>query len=516
MEHSYDVIVIGGGAAGLSGALALGRARRTVLVIDAGEPRIAPAKHVHNYLGREGTPPQDLLAVGRREVEQYGVRIWQGRVRSAARQGDGTFVVELKDRSVYARRLFVATGMTHELPRIAGVAQQWGNSVVHCPYCHGWEIRDQAVAVLGTSSLSVQQALLLRQWSDDVLLFLHTAPALGEREAEQLAARRIRVIEGEVAGWEIGGVRLASGELVARKVLVVAAPAHARADVLLPLGVATAELVVRGEVVGSYVVADPTGLTEVPGVWVAGNVVDPRTQVIGAAAAGLVAGAAINDDLVAEDTELALERHRFFGQAAWEKRYQAHDGGIWTGRPNPVLVAETAGLRPGRALDVGCGEGADALWLAGRGWKVTGTDISTIALGRAADEAASLGLSVEWRHADLLTDPPDPETFDLVSAHFMQLPPGDRVRLYRKLADAVIPGGDLLLVGHHPSDLDTVPRPDPYDMFFTAEQLSGDLDPQRWDVLVAEARPRQVHLNGHEVTLHDTVLMARKHVMAVG
>src|SRR5258708_2059093 len=115
-----------------------------------------------------------------------------------------------------------------------------------------------------------------------------------------------------------------------------------------------------------------------------------------------------------------------FGEAAWEARYNAVPGGIWSGNPNPVLVTETTGLEPATALDVGCGEGADALWLAERGWKVTGTDISTVALKRAANQGESHGLDVDWQHVDLLVEPPKPRSYDLVSAHFLQLPPDKR------------------------------------------------------------------------------------------
>ena len=213
-----------------------------------------------------------------------------------------------------------------------------------------------------------------------------------------------------------------------------------------------------------------------------------------------------------EDTRLAVDKARIFSEAAWEARYRSHPTTIWSGNPNAVLVTETADLTPGRALDVGCGEGADALWLAERGWRVTGVDISTVALGRAAAEAERRELDVEWLHADLLADPPAVDTFDLVTSHFMQLPRVERESLYARLAAAVSPGGILLLVGHHPSDLHTtVHRPPLVDMFFTAEQLLAELDPEHWEVLVAEARPRSAtDPQGQEVPIHDTVVVARK------
>ncbi len=177
-EHAaetYDVVVVGGGIAGLSGALTLGRARRSVLVVDAGEPRNAPASGVHGYLSRDGVAPAALLEAGRAEVCGYGVQVLDGRVDELASTGSG-FTVGLEDgRRVGARRLLVTTGLVDELPDVAGVRERWGRDVLHCPYCHGWEVRDRPLGVLGTSSRAVHQALLFRQWTDDLTLFVHTA-----------------------------------------------------------------------------------------------------------------------------------------------------------------------------------------------------------------------------------------------------------------------------------------------------------------------------------------------------
>jgi thioredoxin reductase/SAM-dependent methyltransferase len=517
MDNSYDVVVVGGGAAGLSGALALGRSRRSVLVIDAGDPRNASAGHVHNYLGREGTPPGDLLAIGRDEVAQYGVQVMAGRVLAASRHEDGLFTVTVQDREgpnrdVRARRLLVTTGVIDVLPDLPGLAESWGSTVVHCPYCHGWEVRDQAIGVLCLGPMSVHQVKLFRQLSSDVVLFLHTAKALTDEESEQLAARDIRVVEGEVAGWKAGGVRMTTGELVARDVLAVSSQVRARDEFLWGLGLKSVDFEIGGNVVGTYVPADPTGRTDAAGVWVAGNVASPMAQVIGSAAAGLMAGAAMNADLIEEETEHAVAQRRFFSAEAWEERYREKTGGRWSGNPNPVLVAEASDLAAGRALDVGCGEGADALWLAERGWRVTGVDISTVALGRAAAHAAGRGLEVDWQHVDLLATPPAAGAYELVSAHFMQLPEGQRIALYEHLAAAVAPGGTLLIVGHHPVDMHApMRRAHQHDMFFTADQLVAQLDPNGWDVLVAEARPRQAMTpEGEHGTLHDAVLLARR------
>jgi thioredoxin reductase len=313
VDERYDVVVVGGGAAGLSGAVALSRARRSVLVVDAGEPRNAPAGHVHNYLGREGSTPADLLAAGRAEVEGYGGEVVSGTVTTARRREDGDFALELADgRSVRARRLLVATGLVDELPDVPGVAERWGRDVLHCPYCHGWEVRDQAVGILATNPMSAHQALLWRQWTTDVTLFLHTAPPLDADQLKQLAARGIRVVEGEVAALEVAddvltGVRLRSGEVVAREAMVVAPRFTARVGVLASLGLAAVEQEMGGYVVGSAVPSDANGATAVPGVWLAGNVTDLKSQVIISAGAGLNAAAALNFDLVDEDVRLALD-----------------------------------------------------------------------------------------------------------------------------------------------------------------------------------------------------------------
>ncbi|MQY02664.1 methyltransferase domain-containing protein [Actinomadura macrotermitis] len=525
MNEAYDVVVVGGGSAGLSGALALARARRSVLVVDAGDPRNAPAGHVHNYLGREGTPPAELVAAGRDEVTRYGGEIVTGRVESAAKLGDG-FTVTLDDgREVRARRLLVTTGLTDELPDVPGLAERWGRDVLHCPYCHGWEARDRRIGVLATGPLAIAQANLWRQWSPQVLLLQHGAPAPDAEQAERLAARGIAVVDGPVAGLEVTGdaltgVRLASGETVALDALVVTTRLTARGGVLESLGLKPEEVQIEGHVIGEAVPTGPAGATAVPGVWAAGNVTDPFAQVITAAAAGLAAGAAINADLVAADTRAAVDDHRhqariMFEADAWEERYRARPA-VWSGNPNPRLVAEAADLPPGRALDIGCGEGADAIWLAGRGWQVTAADISATALERAAAHAAAAGPQIAdritWTHADLREQPPAAASYDLVTAQYMHLPSEPRRELFARLADAVAPGGTLLIVGHHPSDLWTPVRRMHFpDMMYTAEEVAASLDPAAWEILAADSRPRTATTpEGRDVTIHDAVLFARR------
>ena len=167
----YDVVIVGGGAAGLSAALVLGRARRRVAVIDGGAPRNAAAAHMQGFLSRDGMPPAELLAAGRAEVTGYGVEIVNDQVLAI----EPGFVVRLAGgRVLTARRILVATGAGDELPDIPGVRERWGKDLLHCPYCHGWEVRDEPLGVLGTHPMSVLHAQLVRQWSDDVVYFAHT------------------------------------------------------------------------------------------------------------------------------------------------------------------------------------------------------------------------------------------------------------------------------------------------------------------------------------------------------
>jgi thioredoxin reductase len=309
--NGVDVVVLGGGAAGLNGALVLARARRSVVVIDAGAPRNSPATGVHGLLGHDGIPPAVLLERGRDEVRRYGGQVLSGEVTTAARDGD-EFVVTLADgRSVRARRLLVGTGLVDGLPGVPGVRERWGRDVLHCPYCHGWEVRDGAIGVLATGPMSMHQALLFRQWSDDVTYFSHTMPP-NDEQAEQLVARGIRIVAGKVASLQVvedrlTGVRLRDGTVVERDALVVAPRMVARAGFLADLGLRPTE---HPSGLGDHIPADPTGRTDVAGVWAAGNVTDLSAQVGAAAAAGAFAAAQINADLVFEETRRAVEVYR--------------------------------------------------------------------------------------------------------------------------------------------------------------------------------------------------------------
>ncbi|EME18512.1 NAD(P)/FAD-dependent oxidoreductase [Rhodococcus triatomae] len=315
MKDSYDVVIVGGGAAGLGGALALTRARRSVVVIDGGAPRNAPAEHMHNYLGREGTAPRDLLAIGREEVAGYGGEIVDGQVVEATRTDDGFRVRTAAGSEVSARMLLVTTGLVDELPDVPGVGARWGRDVLHCPYCHGWEVRDAAIGVIATSPVATHQVLMWRQWTNDLILFTHTAPDFSSEDLEKFAASGIEIVDGRVAGVEATGDRLTGVSVegrgvIARDALVVPPRFVARSALLESLGVETAVQEMGDAVIGSYVPAGPTGETSVPGVWVAGNVTNPRAQVISAAAGGVDAGAMINAALIEQDVAARVAERR--------------------------------------------------------------------------------------------------------------------------------------------------------------------------------------------------------------
>ncbi|MFJ2765468.1 NAD(P)/FAD-dependent oxidoreductase [Streptomyces prasinus] len=312
----YDVVVVGGGAAGLSAALVLGRARLRTLVVDAGEPRNAPSSHMQGYLSRDGMSPAAFLAAGREEVAGYGVELLAGRVTDVARNGTATgtgagdtgFAVLLDGgRTVRARRLIVATGLKDELPAVPGVAERFGRDVLHCPFCHGWEVRDQPFGVLASSAMSVHQALMVSRWSKDVTFFLHTVTEeeLSDQDLRRLAAAGVGVVPGEVAGLvveddRLTGVRLADGSVHARSVLYVGPRPLPRTGLLERLGAELSETPF-----GAYPVVDPTGLTSVPGVWAAGNAVGFAEQVVHAASGGYRAAAAIVGDLLMTDLDAA-------------------------------------------------------------------------------------------------------------------------------------------------------------------------------------------------------------------
>ncbi len=300
----FDAVIVGGGAAGLSGAVALGRSLRSVLVVDKGEQRNLPADAAHNVIGREGISPGELVAEGRREAVSYGVEFADDEVISVERDGD--FIVTLgSGRIVTARRLLLATGLVDELPRIPGVQEAWGHGVLHCPYCHGYEVRGRRIGVIATTSMgSVHQSLLFAQLSKHVTLFAG-AVEFDEQQLAELRVSGVGIVEGDVErviehDRDVTGVQV-DGRVHDVDNVVVGTRMMARTELFEQLGG-----VPQDHPFGQFIPSDPTGATGVDGVWTAGNAGNLAAMVSVAAGAGLLAGIAINADLVAADVRAAL------------------------------------------------------------------------------------------------------------------------------------------------------------------------------------------------------------------
>lgn len=307
-NESWDAIIIGGGSGGLSAALMLVRARRRVLVVDSGAPRNRFAAHMHGVIGRDGWSPLDLLATGRAEVERYGGVVTTAEVADVERADSGFDVTLGTGDRHRARRLLIATGLRDELPDIPGLSEHWGSGAFVCPYCDGWEWRDRRIAVLATGPMSPHQAQMLRQWSPEVAFFTNGSELTDDTVAE-LTARGIVIEPRAVAGTStdadgrLSGIRLADGDTVAVDAIFLHPRVVPNDALLRSLGADTAP----GQGGAPWVEVDETGRTSVPGVWAVGNVVNPSASVPVASAAGNIAGATINADLIEDEIRTAVE-----------------------------------------------------------------------------------------------------------------------------------------------------------------------------------------------------------------
>lgn len=314
-----DVVVVGGGVAGLAAAVALGRSRRSVVVVDAGQPRNARSTGAHNVLGQEGVPPLELLSRGRAEAEAYGVQIVTGFATGASGiLDDFTIEVDGGAFQIQARRVIIATGLVDDLPAVPGVEAAWGHSVVHCAFCHGWEVRDQRVAVLSRDEIPMHQVMLFRQLSGNVTLFLHEAPEPTDEQWEQLAVMAVRVVKPPVErlivdGSQVRAVEIAGGRSFEMDAVVVTPRFVARVEVYEALG---------GERTttpfGEQITADPRGMTAVPGMWASGNSSEIMAMVASSAASGVTVGSAVHGDLAFADLARAVRERRKPFSAAME------------------------------------------------------------------------------------------------------------------------------------------------------------------------------------------------------
>lgn len=304
----WEVAVIGGGSAGLSAALTLARARRSVIVIDAGTPRNAPATAAHGLLGREGINPLEFLARGLEEVSSYGAGIIHAKVLDVETPANEGFILHMDDATVvHADQLVLATGVRDELPDIPGLAARWGRDVVHCPYCHGWEIRDKRIGLLATGEMSAMQALMFHQWSEQVWFFpghFRFPP----NQLETLAAVGVTVVPETVTGIDVTddrltGIVISDGSQIGLDALAVPSLTRARLDGLQQLG-----LNITDNEMGTAVEVDTAGHTSVPGVWAAGNLANPTMQVSEASANGARVAMTLNTELIfAEASRILAE-----------------------------------------------------------------------------------------------------------------------------------------------------------------------------------------------------------------
>jgi thioredoxin reductase/SAM-dependent methyltransferase len=520
IRRHCDVAIVGGGAAGLAAALQLGRQRRSVIVVDAREPRNAPAAHMHSYLGHEGLPPAGFAALGREEVRSFGGEILFDRVERAARAEDGRFVLDLAGgHSIVTRKVLAATGVRDELPAIDGLAEHWGTDAVSCPFCHGYEIRDRRIVQVLTHAAGLHQAALLHHLSSAFTVVLHGAD-IEPAALDLLRGGGASIIEGSVsrvvagADGHVAGIELSDGRRLDADALVVGTRFSPRIEPFAGIGLRPRE---HPSGLGEFVEADAAGATSVPGLYAAGTLTDPSRQVLPSAADGSRVGAMIALSLAEEDLRAAGRTSA--NEADWDHRYSGEQ--MWSGNPNGTLVREAGALEPGRALDVGAGEGGDAIWLAERKWQVTAADIAQRALDRVHAAATARGLDVTCLRADAnAQDPFEPAAFDLVTAHYASIPRTRDHRGIKNLMRAVAPGGMLLYVGHDleplraPIEADdhghAHSRPFDPDAYVRVEDVAAALrDSSEWRIETWEKRPRPAGAaSGHHV--HDEVLRARR------
>lgn len=518
VTRQCDVAVIGGSGAGLATALQLARQRRSVIVVDTGEPRNAPAAHMHGYLGFDGAPPATLLAVGREEVRSYGGEILAGKAERVTRRDGEGFVVELSGGTeVVSRRVVAATGLIDELPEIRGVSQGWGREVIHCPFCHGYEVRDRRIVHLVTVAAGLHAVPLLRQLTEHLTVVLDDSVVVPDVDLEPLRRAGVEAVRGVVTSIDHDcddatvAVVVDNGRRLPADAVVVTPTVRARIEPFGALGLTT---MTHPMGFGTFVQVDEWGSTAIPGVYAVGNLTDPSHQVSQAAAHGSRVGAMISFDLASEEMETGIRQSA--NASDWDARYAGDR--LWSGNPNGTLVREVGNMPQGRALDIGAGEGGDAIWLAEHGWQVTACDISDAGLTRISREAHRRGLSVTCKQADA-NDPDafDGERFDLVTASYASIPRTPDQRYITNLLGAVAPGGRLLVVGHdlepmrapiEPNEHSRAYDPDAYVRVDDVAVALGQSD--RWETECFEKRTRPAGSATEAHHVDDVVLRARR------
>lgn len=500
-----EVVVVGAGFAGLAAAQVLGRAQRDVLLVGTGPTRNAEAEHAHNVLTRDGTPPSELLRLGMEEVRGLPtVEIREEHVNTVLHgegQDERLRVRLAGGEEVVAEVVLVATGARDALPEVPGLQGLWGKRAHSCPFCDAEAYAGQRLLVLADEGQAAMKLRLLAGWTDALTL------------VDPTDVEHIGLIDGDIVA------RLQDGSQVIADGVFVGVTPRPRVSCVDELPLARR---------GPYLAVDGEGRTSRARLWAAGDCAwkdgeaNPGGQVVASMAAGARAATWIVFDRlgITPPPPPPVEHSRPPASAAstavtdfWEQHYGQRNQ-IWSGRPNQRLVDEVASLRSGTALDLGCGEGADAIWLAEQGWDVVAVDVSPTALERAAMAAAERGVAerIDWRVCDLGAEFPAGQ-YDLVNAAYLLSPVAlPRTEILKAAAESVRPGGVLLILSHTgfppganaPHHDFTFPTPQ--------QQLAQlDLPDDEWIVEAAEDFEASMHgREGMPATRIDNVLRLRR------